>query len=506
MRRLILSFFIAVGVHAQDHLVPLTILHWNDFHSRNTSYPITVKDSITRRDTTYLIGGTATILGYINKYRSQIDRVLVVNGGDDFQGTPISSITKGRSQIDLMNLIQPDAMVLGNHEFDYGSRSLLEHIKEAKFPVLAGNLWDISRKQEFVPPAKIHRFPGVTIGVLGLSPPDLDALVVRDSIRDIRLLPVDSIVAVHVKEFRRDGVNLIVVLSHMGSYNDEKLARLFPQIDLIVGGHDHRPIRNPIRIGRTLIVQAGSYGRYLGKVDLIVDTQGDSVFSARGGLIETRVSEVTPDPIAAKKVEEFERLIGDAMKEVIGELLTPWTTVGYGRRSESNIGNWQADIIRAYAGSDVSFQNSGGIRDNLRAGPITVGDIWRISPFGNTFVRFAVSGAKLREMLENHLAGRLDERGHFGGLRMVFDSRKPTGSKIVEVTIGGKPLDEKRLYTFATNNYVVSNLRTHFGITGESLTFESLPDLDRDVFIAQVRKEGKISSALDGRMKDVASE
>ncbi|MBM4168282.1 MAG: bifunctional metallophosphatase/5'-nucleotidase [Ignavibacteria bacterium] len=506
MRRLLIGLFIVISVQAQEHLVPLTVLHWNDFHARNVPYTVTIRDTLRQRDTTYLIGGSATLLAYINKFRSQSGPVLVLNGGDDFQGTPISTITKGRSQIDLMNIIQPDAMVLGNHEFDYGSRSLLEHLKEVSFSVLAANLWDSARNREFVSAANIKRFSGMTIGILGLSPPDLDALVVRDSIRDIRLLPVDSVVAVHVREFRRDGVDLIVVLSHMGSSNDEKLALLFPQIDLIVGGHDHRPIRNPIRVGRTLIVQAGSYGRYLGKVDLIVDTRGDSVFSYRGSLIETRVSEVLPDPVAAKKVEEFEDLVGDAMKEVIGELLTPWTTVGYGRRAESNIGNWQADVIRAFTESDVSFQNSGGIRDNLRAGPITVGDIWRISPFGNTFVRFAVSGAKLREMLEHHLASRLDERGHFGGMRMVFDSRKPTGSKLVEVTIGNKPLDDKRMYRFATNNYVVSNLRTHFGITGEGLTFERLPDLDRDVFIEQIRKGGKISSALDGRMKDVASE
>jgi len=506
MRRVMFCLFLAVGMQAQERFVPLTVLHWNDFHARNVPYSVTVKDSVAQRDTTYRIGGTATLLGYINKFRATSERVLVLNGGDDFQGSPISAITKGRSQIDLMNIIQPDAMVLGNHEFDYGSRSLLEHLSHATFPVVSSNLWDKSRAKQYVPPAIVRRFKEMNVGILGLSPPDLESLVVRDSIRDIQMLPIDSVVVIALAQFKKDSVDLIVVLSHMGSNNDERLAKRFPSLDVIVGGHDHRPIRTPLRVGRTLIVQAGSYGRYLGKLDLVVDTRGDSVFCYNGQLIEMRVSDITPDPIVLKKVEELENRTGKEMREVIGELATPWTTAGYGKRAESNIGNWQADVIRSYTKSDAAFQNAGGIRDNLKAGPITVGDMWRIAPFGNTFVQLSISGVVLREMIENHLAGRLDEKGHFSGLRIVFDSRKPKGNKLLEISIGNQPLDDNRTYTFATNNYVVSNLMTHFGAASDKFEYTYFPDLDRDVFIAQIRKEKRISSTVDGRMRDVATE
>lgn len=195
------------------------------------------------------------------------------------------------------------------------------------------------------------------------------------------------------------------------------------------------------------------------------------------------------------------------MNEVIGELKTEWLKPNEKGHAESNLGDWESDVMREYAGTDVVFQNSTGIRYGLKPGPIKVGDIWQINPFGNHCVIFKVNGGTLRSMVEFQVSkARGSEFVHGSGLRLVFDSRQPAGQRVISIEVNGKPLDDKSFYTVGTNNYVASNTEIHFGIDSKSLKFTSLPKLDRDIFIDKIRKEKIISSTLDGRMKDIAKE
>jgi 2',3'-cyclic-nucleotide 2'-phosphodiesterase (5'-nucleotidase family) len=502
----ILSFVLFLSVAAaQPKLVPITILHWNDFHAQNEPYNVTVKSRATGQDTSFTVGGTATLLGYLNKYRQESPNPLLLHAGDDFQGSPISSQTYGRSQIELLNLIKPDAMTLGNHEFDYGSEKLRSYFPLAQFPILTANVYDTIRKTPFAQPTRIIKTGGVTVGVMGLTHPQLETLVIRDSLVGLIMLDIDSVATSHIREFRQQGVDLVVSVTHMGLRLDSLLAMNHPEIDVIVSGHDHVPLFTPKRVNRTIIVQAGRWGRYLGKLDLQVDLTGDSVYSFAGRLIETRTSDIVQDPVAEREVE---RLVGElrtAMEEVIGELKTPWVRTPDRRRSESNIGSWQTDVMRAYAKTDIAIQNSTGIRTPLAAGPIKVGDIWRMNPFGNYFVVFEVDGKTLRQMLEFQSSVSTQEWCQVSGLRYIFDSRKPAGERVQSIQLGGKTLEESRIYTIVTNNYVTSNIPAHFGIDSKGLKFRTLPTMDRDVFIDAVRQMKTISSFTDGRVIDLGA-
>jgi 5'-nucleotidase/UDP-sugar diphosphatase len=511
MKRILLLFLIAVvsgcstdSVRREsDRYIPLTILHWNDFHARNMPYTMTVRDTMSGIDTTYQVGGAATLHGYVNSIRREHPRVLVLNAGDDFQGTPISSLTLGRSQIDLMNLVRPDAMALGNHEFDYGADPLRENLVHAQFPVLSANVWDQASNRLFSSDATVVDVNGVRVGLIGFVPPELPSLVVRDRMEGLVMLDVDSLLTRNIRRFRSDGVDLIVVVSHMGFEHDQRIARNHPDIDIVVGGHDHRPLHQPVKENRTIIVQAGSWGRYVGKLDLVVDVAGDSVFSWQGKLVEMRAADIVPDTRTAAKVDELESGIRDKMREVIGELRTAWTRPPRGQRTESSSGNWQADMMREYAEVDVAFQNVGGIRKDLAAGPITVGDVWEMNPFGNHFVVFHVDGATLRRMIDFQTTVSLREFVQVSGVRYSFDSSKPPGERLSSIEVGGAPLDEKARYTVVTNNYVASSLEDHFGIHPDTITVTELADLDRDVFIERIRREKIITPVLDGRIKDV---
>lgn len=498
------TFASAWAQPSSNNLVPLTILHWNDFHSYNSPYKVTVYDSSARKDTTYSVGGTSTLLGYINKYRLSEKNVATFFAGDDFTGTPISPMTKGRSQIELMNIINPTAVTLGNHEFDYGSATLREQLNLARYPVLCANVWDENKNRYFVSPSAVINLGGVKVGVIGLTPPELPILVVRENLSGLRILDVDSVLAIQIAELKKNRVDLIILVSHMGIQHDTAVAQRFREINVIIGGHDHIPLFTPVRKNRAVIVQAGSYGRWIGKLDLVVDIAGDSVYHYAGTLIETRVSDVPPDPTAARKVAELEALVGAEMREVIGELKTPWQRSWGEVNSDSNIGNWQADVMREYAKADVAFQNNGGIRADLPAGPITVGDIMRISPFGNNFVAFSVPGATLSAMIEFQTRVNPREFVQVSGLRYTFDSSKPAGQRLISIEVNGEKLDERRTYRVVTNNYVFSNLEAHFGVSPGQFQAEDLPLLDREVFIERLRKEKQIHSEIDGRITDIA--
>jgi 2',3'-cyclic-nucleotide 2'-phosphodiesterase (5'-nucleotidase family) len=508
MKRLLIlsltSFSLLAAQPSSQNLVRLTLLHWNDFHSYNSPYKITVYDSLSKKDTSYYVGGTATLLGYLNKFRHAYSNVVTFFAGDDFTGTPISPMTKGRSQIELMNIINPTAVTLGNHEFDYGSTILQEHLNIAKYPVLCANVWDEQNNRFFVSPSAIVQVGGMRLGIIGFTPPELPILVVRENLPGLRMLTVDSVLAIQIAQLKKEAVDLIILVSHMGIQHDTTVAAKFRDINVIVGGHDHIPLFTPIRKNRAIIVQAGSNGRWLGKLELVVDVAGDSVYSYSGSLIETRVSDITPDTIAAQKVEELEALVGAEMREVIGELKTPWRRSRGDVNSDSNIGNWQADVMRDYARADVAFQNNGGIRADLPAGPITVGDIMRINPFGNYFVVFSVNGATLRKMIEFQTRVNPREFVQVSGLRYIFDSSKPPGERLIDIEVHGKKIEDNRTYRVVTNNYVFSNLEAHFGVSPAQFQPENLPLLDREVFIERIRQDKQIHSEVDGRISDIA--
>ena len=481
----------------QEETAHLTVLHWNDLHARNVPFDITVTDSVTSAKQTYKVGGTANLIGYMNANGRGGPGVAVLNAGDDFQGTPISSITKGRSQIELMNIISPDAMVLGNHEFDYGLPSLRENISVARFPIIGANLFDSSTGSTFVPSAVVKQFNNVKLGIIGLLPPDLPILTVAGHLAGTTMLSIDSVVASQKHMLREiDKVDLIIVLSHMGVAEDTALATRHNDIDIIVGGHTHLPLFKPIRKNRTIVVQAGSWGRYLGKLDLYVDLAGDSVISYTGQLVETKLGAHPIDSVAERKVLALEATIQKELNEVIGTLTTDWTR---SYNTESNLGNWQADVMREFAGTDIAFMNSGGLRKDLPAGVITRRDIWEINPFGNTLVVFNVPGDTLLRMLEWQAAGK-GEFIQVSGIRYTVDPIKPFGQKVIMATVNGKPIEREKTYSIVTNNYVAGHVRELFGIQQSSISITDLNVIDRDVFMDYIEKQKTVGSAIEGRI------
>ncbi len=498
IRQLLLLFVISAPLFAQSQgdfqHVSLRILHWNDFHSQNIPFKIKTKSQLTGNDTSYFVGGSAALKAYIEKY-SAGDTVLLLNAGDDFQGTPISTITKGASQITLMNMMHPDAVTIGNHEFDYGRETLKKDFAEANYPIISANIVDKLTHTTFVPPYLIKTIKGVRIGIIGLMAPDLAALTLPRNIKNLYIAPTASTVKEIIPELKRQHVDLIVVLSHIGVDQDSILAEADPDINIIIGGHSHTAIFTPKKINGVIICQAGAHGQYLGELDLLFDKSHDSILSSSGKLIEVRTADIKPDSAVQATVTLLEQKVDAALSNVIATLKSDWKRNWSG---ESNIGDWQTDVMRRITKADIAFQNNGGIRKDVYAGPVTLRDMWEINPFGNQFVTFTVDGATLKKMIEWQAAGK-GEMCQVSGIRYSAVIKNGTAN-LISLTINGKPLQTGHRYTVATNNYIAEHGKEFFGLENGIRGVKQTNILDRDAFIAAAEKEKVIDSKLDGRI------
>jgi 2',3'-cyclic-nucleotide 2'-phosphodiesterase (5'-nucleotidase family) len=502
-----LSF--SLNVFSQN-IKEVTILHWNDFHARNQPYKVSKKDSVTGEQIYYLVGGVGSMSGYLKKYRTP--NSLVLNAGDDFQGTPISNFTRGKSQIEIMNDYNIDAFVLGNHEFDYSQYSLDSALKLAKFDVLSGNVYMQSQNKLMGKPYVVKEINGVKFGIIGITLPELFETSIPANVSDLVMLNTDSVIAAGIAELKKQGCDVLVLLSHSGLDTDKEYAEKFhADIDIIVGGHSHTTLFKPVRRDGVVIVQAGSYGRNLGKLDLKIDTEKDTVTDAYGVLIETILDSAIFDKQVSGKVDKMIEQYLPELNTVIGKLETDWRA---SYSDESNLGQFEADAFRIKTGADIGLVNGGGLRKSLLKGDILVGDIWEINPFGNDIQTITVSGKTLKQMLKNNIkiraekqkAGEGAELLHNSGLNYSYDSKKALEGGddfLVSANIGRAEIQDDAMYTIASNNYVFSQFKKFFGDVGETITPKETGWNDRDLIIEVVKEMKVINSVLEKRITDV---
>lgn len=503
---ILLSIIISGFLYSQE-VKEVTILHWNDFHAKNTAYPVSKKDSL-GKEYYILVGGSSSMLGYINKFRDE--KSLVLNAGDDFQGTPISNFTRGKSQILLLNEFKLDAFVIGNHEFDYSQYSLDSALKQANFDVLSGNTYYKITNSSFGKPNTIKYVNGVKIGIIGITLPDLYSVALPKNIDQIVMLNTDSVISANIDYLKKEKCNLIVLLSHCGfDYDKEIAGKFFKDIDIIVGGHSHTPLFKPGNVNGVIIVQAGAYARYLGKLNLNVDILKDTVISYSGKLFETVFDSSVYDVALQSKVDNMLSEYMPELSKVIGKLEVDWKTSYY---EECFLGQFEADAFRKKTGADIAFINAGGLRKSMFKGDITVGDIWEINPFGNEIMEFEVDGKTFKQMLNNNIKIRKDGEAkgsnveilNISGCEYTYDSRNTNSDAyLMKVIIGGKEIENNKNYKIVTNSFVFSQFKKFFGEISTTFNGKNTGYIDRDIVIDYVKETGTITDKFSKRIVDL---
>jgi 5'-nucleotidase len=470
MKRFLMSVAalgLTAGMAAAEY--KLTILHTNDFHARFE--PISKYDGPCSSEDNgegKCFGGSGRMMTAITEARTKTNNSILVDGGDQFQGTLFYTYYKGALAAEMMNKMGYDAMTVGNHEFDDGPEVLRGFMDAVGFPVLMSNA-DVSGEPllagKLAKSTVIER-GGEKLGLIGLTPQDTDELASPGP----NIIFTDPVQAVQgeVDKLTAEGINKIIVLSHSGYGVDQEVAAGTTGVDVIVGGHSNTLLSNtneraqgayPTMVGNTAIVQAYAYGKFLGELNVVFDEAGD-ITSASGEPLVMDAS-VTEDAGTVARIAEAAAPLEEIRNKVVAQ-----TNEAIGgdravcRAMECTMGNLIADAMLARVadqGIQIAIQNGGGIRASIEAGEVTMGEVLTVLPFQNTLSTFQVSGATLIEALENGVGQVEEGAGRFpqvAGMSFAFDASQPAGSRISDVMVGGAAIEMDTVYGVVSNNYV----------------------------------------------------
>ncbi|MDD9726356.1 bifunctional metallophosphatase/5'-nucleotidase [Roseovarius sp. SK2] len=493
----------------------LNILHTNDFHARFE--PISKYNSTCApedNDAGECFGGSARLATAIEEARADAPNPVLVDGGDQFQGTLFYNYYKGKLAAEMMNRLGYDAMTVGNHEFDDGPEVLRGFMDAVEFPVLMSNA-DTSREPllaDVIRKSTVIERDGEKIGLIGLTPQDTDELASPGP--NIIFTPPADAVQHEVDKLTEQGVDKIIVLSHSGYGVDQHVAETTTGVDVIVGGHSNTYLSNndpdaagpyPTMVGDTAIVQAYAYGKFLGRLDVVFNDAGE-VTSATGNplIMDAAVAEdaeiVSRIQEAAKPLDEIRnKVVAEAADAISGDRDAC-------RAGECAMGNAVAEAMLARVadqGVEIALMNGGGVRASIDAGPITMGEVLTVLPFQNTLSTFRIDGATLKEALENGVSQFGEGAGRFpqvAGMTFVFDSSAEVGSRITEVTVGGEPLDPERDYLAVSNDYLRNGGDGYSMLRDATDAYDFGPDV-AEVLAEYLAQNSPYTPKTDGRIR-----
>ncbi|NBB48935.1 LysM peptidoglycan-binding domain-containing protein [Rhizobium sp. CRIBSB] len=509
----------------------LNILHINDLHSRIEA--ISKSDSTCSADDAAkneCFGGIARVKTAIDTRRAELSgkNVLTLDAGDQFQGSLFYTTYKSAPIADFMNGIGFDAMAIGNHEFDDGPEELAKFIDALKFPMISGNTLAglNSPVADKFKPYIVKDFAGEKVAVVSVLATDTD----ETSSPGDSILFADEIgyLKEAVAEIEGQGIDKIVLLSHVGYVKDQEIAAAVDGIDVIVGGHSHTLLSNtdekaagpyPTMVknpaGKDVpIVQAYAYSKYLGDLTVVFDDAG--VVKTATGEPKLLDASVTPDAGFVAKVAELAGPIEELKLKEIGA--TAEAVDGARdtcRAVECSMGNLVADAMvdrLSDQGITIAIQNGGGLRASIDAGTVTMGEVLTVLPFQNTLASFQLKGSDIVAALENGVSQVEEGAGRFpqvSGLKYTADLNKPAGSRItsVEVKEGDAfvAIDANKVYGVATNNYMRSGGDGYkIFATGGQNAYDFGPGLEA-VVADYIAKNSPYKPYTDGRITMIAA-
>lgn len=495
----------------------------------------------------------------VTAVREEKPNAVLVDAGDVFSGTLYFNEYKGQADVQFMNLMQYDLMTFGNHEFDLGdtadgNTALADFVSEAHFPFVSSNV-DFSNDTAMkalqnntitsdpdngqIYNAVIKEIDGEKVGFFGLTTEETKDIASPGSTTFADYIESAEQTVTALEE---QDIDKIIAVTHIG-YNDNALydndvtlAAEVDGIDVIVGGHDHTKLSEPVLITKdsegnekdpTIIVQAYQYSEFLGTVDVEFDENG-VVAGYAGQLID--VSAQTEDAEAAEMLKEYADTIEALKSEETGattekELTNPrisdeGNTNQYSvRKNETELGNLITNsMLWAAKQKDknvvIAMQNGGGIRSSINAGPITVGEVMTVLPFGNTLATMQLTGTEIIKALEHSVSAFPQENGgflHVAGMKYTFDSSKEVGSRIqsVQVQDGNNDsyttLDNNKTYTVATN-YFTAKGGDGYTVFAEAFADNRVTDYgqsDWETFKNYLQQVEKVNPTIEGRIVDI---
>ena len=439
----------------------LTLLHSNDLHG----------DFFSEENNLELIGGASRLSGYVSKTRREEKNVIYAIAGDMFRGNIIDSEFQGISTIEIMNMISPDIVTIGNHETDYGLAHLLFLEKCARFPIINANLFIKTNKSRLFKPFKIVEIDGMTILFIGIV-----TEAVLANAKNEGLIGTFVDIGEAAKEVGRIcntynaiDIDYTVLLTHIGFEEDKELARLLEPswgVDVIIGGHSHTFIEEPAVVNDILIVQAGTGTDQIGRFDLVIDTKRNCTHEWKWQCIPINEKTCPRDIKLEKLINGYkgqtDLKYGRIITRFNRELTHP------DRYRETELGDLFADILKDSLGIDIMLLGSGSIRKETLGPIVTLQDLMEIFPYDDSIHMVTVTGKQLKSMIIYMLREEAFDGDHTEfyqlskGLEVEY-SRKT--KKFSKFNFENKEVKDDDIFKIGLQKYHFINIKDGFNIT-----------------------------------------
>ncbi len=448
-----------------SNLKKLTLLHSNDMHGDFTAQQVDDR----------LLGGVSMLSGYIQQVRKEEENVLYTVSGDMFQGSVIDSEYRGLSTIEIMNMLAPDVVTLGNHEVDYGVAHLLFVEKCARFPIINANLYLTTNLVRLFNSHRIINIGGMKVMFIGILTEEVLAQARQErlvgSFLDVREAATE--VGRICNAYRTEDVDLTVLLTHIGFEEDKKLAELLDPdwgVDLIIGGHSHTLLEEPCVVNGIAIAQAVTGTDQIGRFDITVDTDTNAIADYSWQLIPIDDTHCPRDPALEALLGRYTEATDKKYARYITRFTDKYTHPA--RNQETELGRLFADIFRDSLGLDIMLVPSGGIRGKELGPLVLLRDLTQTFPYNDAVYRLTVTGAQLKRMVgylfrPEALEGAHTEFYQFSsGMRVVVSLSE---KRMMEISFEGNPIEDDRLFRIGLQSYHYKNMQEFFGISEEEV-------------------------------------
>jgi len=457
-------------VETTTKLKKFTILHSNDMHGDFLAEAKTGQGG--------LIGGLSLLSGYINQVRQTEKNTLYVISGDMLQGSMIDTEFKGLSTMEIMNYLAPNVVTLGNHELDYGFPHLLFLEKMANFPIVNANLYIKKYGKRLMNPYIILNVDGFDVMFIGIVTEEvLSALKLDKSIGTfVGLEDAAAEVGKICNTYKNEDIDLTILLTHIGFEEDQKLAAMLdPEwgVDMIIGGHSHTLLEQPAQVNNILITQAAVGTDQIGRFDITVDDDTNSIVEWKWELIPINDQVASPDVDLQNFINTYKEQVDRKYNRIVSRLNRQLTHPV--REQETELGNLIADIFLEIDTIDVVLVGSGSIRGKELGPVVTLEDLKKVYPYDGSLYKIKVTGAQLTKVFthflrpENRKPGESQCYQISKGVRVVYNNTKKA---IESFSINEQPVEADRLYVICVQDYHYQNSLKSLNLTPEEILLD----------------------------------
>lgn len=450
-------------------LKKLTILHSNDLHG----------DFLAKETDEKLLGGVSMLSGYINKVRDE-ENALYVISGDMFRGSLIDQEYQGISTIEIMNLLAPDVVTLGNHEVDYGIAHLLFLEKCARFPIINANIYITTNHVRMFRSHIILMTGGIRILFIGVLTKDVLAQTRQDELIGtfVDVNEAAQEIGKICNNYRTEDIDFTVLLTHIGFEEDKVLAAKLDKewgVDIIIGGHSHTLLSEPFVVNGIPIVQAATGSSQIGRFDIMVDRNANAIDTYTWELVPIDEDHCPQDKALEQLIRKYKEKTDEKYTRIVTRFKSEFTHPV--RNQQTQLGNLFSDIFQQSLGIDIMLLGSGSIRTEALGPILELQDLLVAFPYDDAVFRISVTGKQLRQMMlfvlrDESFEGHTEFYQLSKGIYLEYSRGKRT---IERFTLNDEDIDDSRIYTVGLQQFHFNNIEQFFGLDPEEIAANRKP-------------------------------